>query len=246
MASSKNEPRARDYFLYLIYTSAHMASLANYFIRGGGVAFASEYTNRDVSSAVVIANGANQTTHSVTADGTYNVQDQNGNTLLAFANNALSAGSAVYNHIADVAAPINATLASHTATLANHETRLTTIETSGGGGGGSIPGLSSVLTTSNDASNQPIENVSILEVNSHLSISGLHITANVNNVVMPNVSTGVVICDQLYLNNVDLNTRISNIETYINNLKYFYSVLSQGVNITDPNTGQPFNFSNLL
>ncbi|MDR3550877.1 MAG: hypothetical protein P4L31_05645, partial [Candidatus Babeliales bacterium] len=160
--------------------------------------------------------------------------------------------SALYLHIANQTAPINrtlssqtATLTSHTTTLANHETRITTIETSGGGGG-SIPGLSSVLTTSNDASNQPIENVSILEVNSHLSITGLHITANVNNIVMPNVSTGSIICDQLYLNNVDLNTRITNIETYINNQKYFFSVLSQGVNIIDPNTGQPFNFSNLL
>lgn len=167
--------------------------------------------------------------------GDYKIKDKNANDLIAFDSSARLKSSSLNSHIESRLNPINTTLTSHTSTLASHETRLTTIENSGGGGGGGLTGagLADVLGVSNNANNLSMTNLNdISSVSVHVGTS--YMIGN------------SVYAETIYGNNItSMQNQINTLNTYINNLKALVASLSASLDLKDQN-GNNLDVSNLL
>jgi hypothetical protein len=84
-----------------------------------------------------------------------------------------------------------------------------------------------------------IANDKNLTVNS-ISLGGTEI--NLTSMLLVNIQNDITTLSSTA--NI-LETRLSTAEAYISNLKAFFNVFSQAVNVTDPSTGNSFDFSNL-
>lgn len=183
--------------------------------------------------------------HTKNATG-YSITDSNtGQKLLAFdTDNNLLSSSNIYNNIFSTVNELNTSSLSLIQTNTNAIQSLETSIQNMQNQGGQPQGLSSVLTIGNSANNLNINNVDTLSARI-ININGINITTNGSNIVIGNFQAGQISSSQIYLNNTDINVRISSIENYIQNLKAFFTVLSQSCEIKHGN-GNNFDFSNLM
>ena len=200
-------------------------------------------------------------THSNDATG-YKIKSSVGTTLLAFdKTDALSECSLkstitplqstqsyqqyVLNSHDNRLSAVETNVGSISSTLTSHATRLTTLESFGGGGGLTggqdidvVPTLAQVLGQGSDAGQVNITGVETLRCfavtfgNTSLNETGL--LAIQNDITTLNSTVSI------------LNTRLTTVEEYITNLKAFFNAFNAGATITDPTTGLDFDFTNLL
>lgn len=183
-----------------------------------------------------VVNGPKIISHTVDPSGNYTIVNQDGQTVLQFDNNAnlvdgvlLQAIIANTDEITTVANNLNTTQT----TITNLQTEvdgINTTVTNMQNNGNGPQSLNSVLTIGNNAQGKNILNVNSLTV-AQIDMGSVTISSNNSSLVL----NGEINC-----------SNVNTIQTYINRLKYFFSVFSQGVGIIDPNTGQQFDFSNLL
>lgn len=200
-------------------------------------------------------------THSNDATG-YKIKSSVGTTLLAFdKTDALSECSLkstitplqstqsyqqyVLNSHDNRLSAVETNVGSVSSTLTSHATRLTTLESSGGGltGGQDIdvvPTLAQVLGQGSDAGEVNITGVQNLTVNS-ISLGGTEI--NLTSMLLVNIQNDITTLNSTVS---ILNTRLTTAEEYITNLKAFFNAFNAGATITDPTTGLDFDFTNLL
>ncbi|MDR3666726.1 MAG: hypothetical protein P4L35_07785 [Ignavibacteriaceae bacterium] len=197
-----------------------------------------------VASSTMNVNGV---MHSNSA-GTYTITDTvTGQNLLAFddANN-LQTSSTLSRSILGTVNQLNASqlalIQSVSSDVQTLQGTVSTLQNAIGNESGS-QNLASVLSIGADAGNNNIIGVNNLRANS-LTVGGINMTVNGNNVVVSNLQTTEIQCSDIWLGNQNLNTRITAIENYLGNLKNFFTVLSQACEIKD-NNGNNYDFSNL-
>jgi hypothetical protein len=217
-----------------------MSSLANYITGSGKLAFQSEVSNTETVGNMQIQNGSNVVNHTVDSSGNYVITNQNNQKLLKFDNNANLIDGALLQGI--IANTDEITIVANN--LNTLQTSFTALQNSIGGGEGS-QNIASVLTVGNDAGGLNLINLDQLSAN-RIYLDGLGITTNGSKVSIPNVQTGELDVTTIYLNNQNFNTQLSEIQSYITKLKYFFNIFRQSAIIIDPATGSPYNWNNLI
>lgn len=202
-------------------------SLSNFY-QNGTFYTPNEVSKSETINVLTVGNQNNNVVHTVDTSGNYSVTNQSGQSLLKFDSNA--------NLIDSV---LTQAIVANTTAITSLQTVVNNIQS----GEGQVQNLSSVLTVGNNAGNKNIVGVDAMSANS-LSVGGINITTNGSSVVIPNLQTVEIQCSSIWLDNQNLDTRITAIETYLSNVKAFFNVLSQSCEIKD-NNGNLFSFSNL-
>ncbi|MDR3678350.1 MAG: hypothetical protein P4L41_00180 [Flavipsychrobacter sp.] len=205
-----------------------------------------------VSSNLQVTNGTHTVSHTVDASGNYNVTNQNNLKLLQFDSNAnLIDGvlsQAIVTNTDEITVVAN-NLSTLDTTLSNLQSEvqgiLTTVNNMQNSGNGP-QGLNSVLAIGHYAGGQNISSVGALGASS-VSIGAVNLTTDGNShLIISNDVVANIQANQILLGGVDLNTRITAIETYLQGLSNFFQSFRNQVNLKDINNGNAdYNYSSL-
>ena len=188
-------------------------------------------------------------THTLDAYG-YHVKNGLTNTkLLSVSDSNVLNDCIVKNEITQSVTPLSTTLSAH-------EVRISAVEA--GQPAGQPLGISNILTTNNDASNKSVvglNNVSCQSIQCSGTVDGSNITTLTNNVESHDTTIAMLNNEVTKLNafhNRDsatlttITNNITSLTAYKNNVKRFMNALSQSLNLINPDTGAPFDFTGLI
>jgi hypothetical protein len=206
----------------------------------------------DLSTAEIdsftMKNGATSITHSIDSTGHYSISSDT-STLLKFDSSSLVDGpilQAIITNTDEITLLANniGSVSTTVSTLSSTVSSLSETVSGLAGGSSGLQNLSSVLTAGNDAAGKSITGLHELHAN-ELFISGVSLSTNSDSLVCDGLQTGELQATTIYLNNVSLEARISNIESYITNLREFFNTLNSAA-IIHKSDGTIFNFSSLI